>query len=151
MPKNYSKDRSYIVKLNWNSLIIGMAVWVSPALFFAFTQIVTPFAVISAQEMTNGPDFSKLSLSAEQQKRISNIQLDMKPQILAVLNPSQKTQFEATLARGQTLFQGMASLNLSENQKSKLHSTMRSHMFQIVRLLTPEQREKLLSSGKPPF
>jgi hypothetical protein len=139
------------VKLNWNSLIVGMAVWVSPALFFAFTQIVTPFSVISAQEMTNGPDFSKLSLSAEQQKRIRNIQLEMKPQVLAVLNPSQKTQLEAKLAHGQTLLQGMANLNLSENQKSKLQSTMRSHMFQIVKLLTPKQREKLMSSGKPPF
>jgi periplasmic protein CpxP/Spy len=140
-----------MIKPNLSALIVGTATLALPNLPLAIIQTIIP-CLVSAQDMSKGPDFSRLSLSVEQQKQLKNIQLEMKPQVMAVLNQSQKTQLEAKLARGQSLFQGMASLNVSEEQKSKLQGTMRYKMFKIFSLLTPEQRSQLMrSAGKPPF
>jgi periplasmic protein CpxP/Spy len=134
--------------IRMSALMVGM---VSPPQSIAIFQINVPYLVGSAQAMPSGPDFSQLSLSTEQQAQLQNIQLEMKPQIMEVLTPSQQVLLEAKLARGQTLWQGIASLDLSGKQESKIQNIMKSQRFKIVQILTPEQRKKLMRSGKPPF
>lgn len=134
-----------------SALMIGMGSLVSPTHSIAIFQIVVPYTVASVQAMPSGPDFSKLSLSQEQQAQLRNIQLEIKPQIMEVLTSSQQVLLEAKLAQGQTLWQGIASLKLSGKQQSKVQNIMKSQRFKIVKILTPEQREKLMRSGKPPF
>lgn len=134
-----------------NAVMVGTGVLVSSPESFSIIQIVVPYTVASVQAMPSGPDFSKLSLSQDQQAQLRQIQLEMKPQMMEVLTPSQQVLLEAKLARGETLWQGIASLDLSGKQQSKIQRIMKSQRFKFVKILTPEQREKLMRSGKPPF
>ncbi len=134
-----------------NAVMVGMGVLVSSPESFSIVQIIVPYSVASVQAMPSGPDFSTLSLNSEQQEQLRNIQLEIKPQIMAVLTSSQQVLLEAKLAQGQTLWQGIASLDLSRKQQSKIQNIIKSQRFKIVKILTPEQREKLMRSGKPPF
>jgi Spy/CpxP family protein refolding chaperone len=142
-----------MMKPTLSALIVSMAALVSHTLSSAMIQIIIPAATTPVQAMPIGPDFSKLSLSAEQQKQLRNIQLEMKPKIMEVLNPLQQKQLETKLLQGQTLFQGAASLNLSKTQQSKVQNILKSQRFKIVRILTPEQRSQLMRnmSGRPSF
>jgi Spy/CpxP family protein refolding chaperone len=153
MSNQYSRRLSSIIKPHLNALILGGIALVSSALSFTMVQLIVPSSVTSVQAMPSGPDFSKLSLSAEQQKQLQKIQLDTKPEIMKVLTPTQQTQLETKLVQGQTLWQGLASLDLSKTQQSKVQNIMKSQRFKIVRLLTPEQRSQLMrsTSGRPPF
>jgi periplasmic protein CpxP/Spy len=154
-PGKYFRYWSSIMKPNPNvlmsALMVGMGSLVSPTHSIAIFQINVPYLVGSAQAMPSGPDFSQLSLSTGQQAQLQNIQLEIRPQIMEVLTPSQQVLLEAKLARGQTLWQGIAGLDLSGKQQSKIQNIMKSQRFKIVNMLTPEQREKLMRSGKPPF
>jgi Spy/CpxP family protein refolding chaperone len=142
-----------MMKPTLSALIVSMAALVSHTLSFAMIQIIIPAAITPVQAMPIGPDFSKLSLSAEQQKQLRNIQLEMKPKIMEVLTPLQQNQLETKLLQGQTLLQGAASLNLSKTQQSKVQNILKSQRFKIVRILTPEQRSQLMRnmSGRPSF
>lgn len=136
---------------NLSPLMVGMVALVSPTLSFAIIQTIIPYSVTSAQAMPSGPDFSGLSLNSDQQKQLRDIQLEVKPKVLAVLTPTQQEQLESKLKQGQTLWQGLASLDLSKKQQSKVQSIMKSQRFKIVKILTPDQRSQLMHSGKPPF
>jgi hypothetical protein len=138
------------MKSNLSPLIVGIVALVSPTLSFAIIQIIVPYSV-TAQAMPSEPGFSKLSLSVEQQRQLQNIQLEMRPQILAVSTPNQKSQLEMQLKQGNTLWQGLASLDLSKAQQSKFQNITKPQRFKVVNLLTPEQREQLMRSGRPPF
>jgi hypothetical protein len=151
MPSNNSRNRSRIVKSNLSPLMVGIVALVSPTLSFTIIQTIIPYSVTSAQAMPSGPDFSRLSLSPAQDKQLRNIQLEMKPKILAILTPTQQEQLEANLGKGKTLWRGLTSLDLSKEQQSKVQSIMKSQRFKIVKILTPEQRSQLMRSGKPPF
>lgn len=140
------------MKSNLSPLILGVIAWVSPILSFAVIQTTLPYSVAPAQAMPSGPDFSKVSLSAEQKEQLQSIQLEVRSQVGAILTASQKSQLETRLQQGQTLQQALESLNLSKAQESKIKGIMRSKMRKFARTLTPAQRRQLRSSGgRPPF
>jgi Spy/CpxP family protein refolding chaperone len=135
------------MKPNLSALMVGVVAWMLTIPSAAIIQTIFPTSAASARNMPD-PDFSKLSLSAKQQKQFEAI---MKPQIMPVLTSSQQKQLDANLSQGQSFWQALRSLNLSVTQQSKVKDMMKSQRFKIVKILTPEQREKLMQSGRPPF
>jgi Spy/CpxP family protein refolding chaperone len=141
--------RKHIMKLNLNPLMEDMVVPMLLSLVIVQAIVSSPATLVQA--MPSGPDLSQLSLSSQQQKQLRNLQLEIKPKILAELNPSQQKQLETSFSQGQSLWQGLASMDLTKKQQSKIQNIMKSQRSKIAKILTPEQRAKLMRSGKPPF
>lgn len=131
----------------------GLVAFLAPALTLAVAIPFIPSSAQAGQKIAQmGPDFSKLSLSPAQQVQMRRIEADMKPRIMAILNPSQQVQLENKLAQGQTIWQVIPSLDLSRSQRSKFRGVMRSQMPKIFSILTPQQQEQLKRSlpARPP-
>lgn len=131
------------MKPNSSSLMVGTVALVPPTLSFTIFLAIVPYSVTSLQTIPSGSDSLRLLLSVVQQKKLQKIYSEMKPQVLAVLNPSQQGQLDATLAQGQNLWQGLAILDLSEIQQSRVRGIMKSQRLKIFKLLTPNQRRQL--------
>jgi hypothetical protein len=131
------------VTSNSNLLVVGTVALVSPTLTFAIFLVVMPYTVESSQAMPSHSDFFRLSLGVDQQKELQIIQLETKPKILAVLTSSQRAQLDEMLAQGQLLWQGLATLDLSEAQQSEVQSIVKSQRLKIFKQLTPDQRRQL--------
>jgi phosphotransferase system IIB component len=134
------------MKPNLSPLMVGIVALVSFTLSFTVIQTFIPYVVASAQAMPSGPDFSRLSLSAEQETQIRNIQLEMKPQVMEVLTPNQQEQLKANLGKGQTLWQSLASLDLSKTQQSKVSEIEDSQNFNPRTAITTEAQYVRTSS-----
>lgn len=123
--------------------MVGTVALVPPTLSFTILLVVIPYSVESLQPIPNDPNFSSLLLSLDQHKELQEIQSAVKPQILAVLNPSQQAHLDTSLMQGQTFWQGIASLDLSETRKSKIRTIMKAQRLKMFKLLTPHQRRQL--------
>jgi Spy/CpxP family protein refolding chaperone len=95
------------------------------------------------QAIPSCSSFSCLSLSVNQHTELQKIQSENIPQVWAVLTQSQQAQLDTKLAQGQTLWQGLAILDLSEAQQSLVKSIMKSQRLKMFKLLTPDQRQQL--------
>jgi hypothetical protein len=131
------------VKPNSSLLMVGTVALVPPTYSFAIFLVVVPYSVELLQTMPSVPNFSSLSLSLDQHKELQEIQSEIKPQVLAVLTPSQQVQLDAALMQGQNFWQGVASLNLSETQQSEVQTIMKSQRLKMFKPLAPEQRRQL--------
>jgi Spy/CpxP family protein refolding chaperone len=128
----------------------------------ALSLTAVPFAV-NAQQISqtptqvkparNGP-FERLGLSEEQKTQIQEIRRNTKAQMEGILTPEQKQQLEAAkqarqgqprqqTSQGQRPKRGFASLNLTEEQKTKMREIRESEKNQIQAILTPEQQQQL--------
>jgi hypothetical protein len=134
------------VKSNSSLLTIGTVALVSPTLSFTIFLAIIPYSVASLHTMLSGPHSSQLFLSVDQEKELQRIHSQMKPQVLAVLNPNQRSQLNTTLAQGQNLWQGLVILDLSETQQSEVQSIVKFQRLKIFKLLTSDQRQQLGSS-----
>lgn len=127
----------------------------------ALSLSATPF-IVNAQQISqtptqvkpahNGP-FERLGLTDAQKTQIKEIRRNSRTQMDAILTPEQKQQLEAAKqarqgqprqARGQgeRPKKGWASLNLTEDQKTKMRGIRESEKNQIQAILTPEQQQK---------
>jgi Spy/CpxP family protein refolding chaperone len=131
------------VKSNSSLLMVSTVALVPPTLSFAILLVVIPYSVESLQPIPNDPNFSSLLLSLDQHKELQEIQSAVKPQILAVLNPSQQAQLETKLMQGQSFWQGIASLDLSKTQQATVRTIMKAQRLKMFKLLTPRQRRQL--------
>ncbi|NEU71030.1 P pilus assembly/Cpx signaling pathway, periplasmic inhibitor/zinc-resistance associated protein [Hassallia byssoidea VB512170] len=128
----------------------------------ALSLSATPF-VVNAQKISqtptqvkparNGP-FERLGLSDEQKTKIQEIRRNSKAQMEGILTPEQKQQLQAAkqarqgqprqqTPQGQRPKRGFASLNLTEEQKTKMREIRESEKNQIQAILTPEQQQQL--------
>ncbi len=128
----------------------------------ALSLSATPF-IVNAQQMAqtatqvkqahNGP-FERLGLSEEQKTKIKEIRRNSRTQMDAVLTPEQKQQLEAAKqarqgqprqqrGQGEGGKKGWASLNLTEEQKTKMREIRESEKNQIQAILTPQQQQQL--------
>ncbi|MBW4569002.1 MAG: P pilus assembly/Cpx signaling pathway, periplasmic inhibitor/zinc-resistance associated protein [Tolypothrix carrinoi HA7290-LM1] len=128
----------------------------------ALSLSATPF-VVNAQKISqtptqvkparNGP-FERLGLSEEQKTKIKEIRRNSRAQMEAILTPEQKQQLQAAKQarqgqppeqrnQGQRPKRGFASLNLTEEQKTKMREIRESEKNQIQAILTPEQQQQL--------
>ncbi|MBD2665952.1 hypothetical protein B6N60_02638 [Richelia sinica FACHB-800] len=102
-----------------------------------------------------GP-FSRLGLTDAQKAKIKEIRLNTRTQIENVLTPEQKEKlkaaYQARREQGQGTGQrlgkrqrqgGLASLNLTDDQKAKIRQIRESSKQQIEAVLTPEQQAQL--------
>lgn len=128
----------------------------------ALSLSATPF-IVNAQQIAqtptqvkparNGP-FERLGLTDSQKTQIKEIRRNSRAQMEAILTPEQKQQLEAAKqerqgqprqARGQgeRPKKGWASLNLTEEQKTKMREIKESEKNQIQAILTPQQQQQL--------
>jgi hypothetical protein len=131
------------VKPNSSLLMVGTVALVPPTLSFAIFLAIVPYSVASLEAISSGSDPFQFLLSVDQQKKLQKLHAEMKPQVLAILHPNQQAQLETTLTQGQNLWEGLAILNLSEIQKSRVQGIMKSQRLKIFKLLTPDQRRQL--------
>jgi periplasmic protein CpxP/Spy len=127
----------------------------------ALSLSATPF-VVNAQNISqtptqvksdrNGP-FERLGLTDAQKTQIKDIRSNSRAQMEAILTSEQKQQLEAAKqahqgqprqerGQGQRPKRGFASLNLTEEQKTKMREIRESEKNQIQAILTPEQQQK---------
>ncbi|MCV3213146.1 hypothetical protein OGM63_06340 [Plectonema radiosum NIES-515] len=127
----------------------------------ALSLSATPF-VVNAQKISqtptqvksdrNGP-FERLGLTDAQKTQIKDIRSNSRAQMEAILTSEQKQQLEAAKqahqgqsrqerGQGQRPKRGFASLNLTEEQKTKMREIRESEKNQIQAILTPEQQQK---------
>lgn len=125
---------------------------------FALSLTAVPFAVnaqINSQTPTqvkgdrNGR-FERLGLSEEQKTQIQQIRQNTRTQIEGILTLEQRQQLEAAKQQrqnqpeqGQRPKRGFASLNLTEEQKTRMREIKESEKNQIKGILTTEQRQQL--------
>jgi periplasmic protein CpxP/Spy len=128
---------------------------------FALCLSATPF-IVNAQQIAqtptqvkpphNGP-FERLGLSEEQKTKIKEIHRNSRTQMEAILTPEQKQQLEAAKqaregqprqprGQGERPKKGLASLNLTEDQKTKMREIRKSEKNQIQAILTPQQQQQ---------
>jgi hypothetical protein len=131
------------MKPNSSLLMVGTVVLVPPTLSFAIVLAVVPYSVVSSQTTPICADFSYLMLSVNQYTELQKIQLEVNPQVWAVLTQSQQAQLHEKLAQSQNLWQGLTILDLSETQQSLVKSIMKSQRLKMFKLLTPDQRRQL--------
>ncbi len=131
------------MKPNSSQLMVGTVALVSPTLSFVIFLAIVPYSVASLQTISRGSDPLQLLLSVDQQKKLQELNAEMKPQVLAILNPNQQTQLDAVLTQGKNMWEGLAILDLSEIQKSRVQGIMKSQRLKIFKLLTPDQRRQL--------
>jgi hypothetical protein len=134
------------MKTNLNPLIVGTVALVPPTLSFAIVMVFVPYSVSQAIPISSSPDFSQLSLSVDQQQQVQTLQLEINSKILAILNRTQQAQMGEKLAQGQNLWQGLASIDLSQAQQSRIQTILKSQRQMILKVLTPEQGQQLLQS-----
>ncbi|MBW4446120.1 MAG: P pilus assembly/Cpx signaling pathway, periplasmic inhibitor/zinc-resistance associated protein [Spirirestis rafaelensis WJT71-NPBG6] len=129
----------------------------------ALSLTAVPFAV-NAQINTQTPTqvkqvgkkglFQRLGLSEQQKTQMQEIRRNTRAQMEAILTPEQKQQLQAAkqarqgqprqqTGQGQRPNKGFASLNLTEEQKTKMREIKESQKNQIEAILTPEQRQQL--------
>ena len=129
----------------------------------ALSLTAVPFAVnaqINAQTPTQVKQvgkkgrFERLGLSEQQKTQMQEIRRNTRAQMEAILTPEQKQQLQAAkqarqgqpreqTGQGQRSKKGFASLNLTEEQKTKMREIRESEKNQIQGILTPEQRQQL--------
>ena len=141
------------MKLKNLSLIAGaIALSLSATPFIVNAQKIsqTPTQVKQAR---NGP-FERLGLTDAQKNQIKEIRRNSRAQMEAVFTPEQKQQLEAAkqerqgqprqqTGQGQRPKRGFASLNLTEEQKTKMREIRESEKNQIQAILTPQQQQQL--------
>lgn len=142
------------MKLKNFSLIataIALSLTAVPFAVNAQTNAQTPTQLKQARE--KGP-FQRLGLSEQQKTQMQEIRRNTRTQIEAILTPEQKQQLQAAkqarvgqtqqeTGQGQRPKRGFASLNLTEEQKTKMREIKESEKNQIQAILTPEQRQQL--------
>jgi periplasmic protein CpxP/Spy len=120
------------------------------ALSFAATPLI-----VNAQANPNAPSpgeasqpFKKmegLNLTQEQKDKMKEIRENTRTQIQGILTAEQQQQFQAAMQSGQRQRRGQvfASLNLTEEQKTKIREVMQTSKQNMRAVLTPEQQQQL--------
>lgn len=120
---------------------------------FAVNAQINPQTPTQVKPGRNGL-FERLGLSEQQKSQIQEIRRNTRAQMEAILTPEQKQQLEAAkqarqsqtrqqTPQGQRPKRGFASLNLTEEQKTKMREIKESEKNQIQAILTPEQQQQL--------
>lgn len=142
------------MKLKNLSLIAGaIALSLTATSFAVKAQLTSPSPLLVAQVPEKGP-FERLGLTDAQKNQIKDIHRNSRAQMEAILTPEQKQQLEAAkqarqgqprqqTGQGQRPKKGFASLNLTEEQKTKMREIRESEKNQIQAILTPEQQQQL--------
>jgi Spy/CpxP family protein refolding chaperone len=89
------------------------------------------------------PNSQELKLSTQQVQEIQTIRAKALNQISEVLNPDQRQQFSQGLKSGQGLNQVLLSMNLTNDQQTKITSIVKTTNEQLIKVLTPEQLQQL--------
>jgi periplasmic protein CpxP/Spy len=142
------------MKLKNLSLITAAIALSLTAIPIAVNAQINPQTPTQVKPVRAKGSFERLGLSEQQKTQIQEIRRNTRAQMEAILTPEQKQQLQAAkqerqgqprqqTGQGQRPKKGFASLNLSEEQKTKMREIRESEKNQIQAILTPEQRQQL--------
>ena len=98
-----------------------------------------PTAITQVSEKT-----SDLNLTDAQKAQMKQIREQTQGKIVALLSSDQQNQFKAAnQGRHESPMKVLRSLNLSADQKQKVHEILNDQRQQIQAILTPEQQAKM--------
>lgn len=103
-----------------------------------------PGTMPSSPSFSTAPVSEQISLSADQQDDMAEIQDALNAQIETILTSDQTNDLKAALEEGRDFRQAIADLNLSDDQHAELQNAFQTAQQQVMDVLTPPQRQQLL-------
>jgi len=142
------------MKLKNLSLIAAAIALSLTAVPFAVNAQINPQTPTQVKPVREKGLFQRLGLSEQQKNQMQEIRRNSRTKMEAILTPEQLQQLQAAKqerqgqprqqrGQGQRSKMGFASLNLTEEQKTKMREIRESEKNQIQAILTPEQQQQL--------
>jgi periplasmic protein CpxP/Spy len=130
------------------SILAGIVALSLAAIPFAVNaNTLTSQSQVVAQAVEGKPNRGKfaqeLGLTDTQKADLSEIRKNTRAEILKVLTPEQRTQWEAAKQNRQARRGGFKALNLSEDQKAQIKKIRQDSKADMEAVFTPEQKQKI--------
>jgi hypothetical protein len=98
-----------------------------------------PNSIPSASTTQGSSQSQRLKLNSKQQQQIKALLADRQREIEAVLTKDQRPRFEQAMRSEQKLYPTLQSLNLTANQKNRVHSIVQAYNQKLKGVMTAQQ------------
>jgi periplasmic protein CpxP/Spy len=105
--------------------------------------VLTLLPTVSQAQQTRMPVLEQLDLTPDQETQMAEVRRDTLAQLETIVSAEQRETFKSKMTEGATLREAIASMNLSEDQRTQVRATFQAARQEAQTILTPAQQEEV--------